>query len=347
MSYDLNVPYEAAASCIKQLIKYGYTGAAITEQVSGKVKGTLNPKPLPFESAASLFSDTKLKQRAKGFKILRRVTVLLTDQREGYTLSGGSLNSFKKFDIVAVQPSTEKLLSQCVDKLDVDIVSLELTRRLPFYIKTAHFRQAKDRGVVFEVQYAPAIEDDSARRHTISNGQGLVRISKGHHLLLTSGASNGQFIRPARNVATLARLFGFTHAQAYASIDNSARQVLYHGEMRTCTNKGVLGVTRISELKPDEAWKVPKPTSALPKSTAVTLATTTSQTPTTNTPTQMTSAVSTASLVPATSATDTPHTPSSAKRAKQQGQQRPQSGGPSSKRKKKKQQKLQKLKQTR
>ena len=31
--------------------------------------------------------------------------------------------------------------------------------------------------------------DDSSRRHIICNGQGLVRISKGHHLLLTSRVS--------------------------------------------------------------------------------------------------------------------------------------------------------------
>ena len=65
---------------------------------------------------------------------------------------------FRHFDLVSVQPATEKLFAvradfqarspyygvwqQCCGELDVDIVTLDMSQRLPFHVKRQQVGQA-------------------------------------------------------------------------------------------------------------------------------------------------------------------------------------------------------------
>ena len=61
-------------------------------------------------------------------------------------------------------PTTEKLFAQCCEKLDIDIISLDLSKRLPFFIKPKQVNVAMDRGIYFEIGYSASIQDQHARR---------------------------------------------------------------------------------------------------------------------------------------------------------------------------------------
>jgi ribonuclease P/MRP protein subunit RPP1 len=85
-------------------------------------------------------------------------------------------------------PLPPPLDSQACSSLDVEIISLELWQRLPFKLKPAVLKAALSRGVFFEVCYAPALREPSARRHLFANAQALVRATRGRNIIVSSGA---------------------------------------------------------------------------------------------------------------------------------------------------------------
>ncbi len=125
---------------------------------------------------------------------------------------GTSSTLFSTFDIVAVTPTTDKLFAQCCERLEVDIIALDLAQRLPFHIRTPQVGQALERGLVFEVSYSAAIADATARRNLLANAQALVTAARGRNILFTSGAERALLARGPYDVANLARLAGLDAA---------------------------------------------------------------------------------------------------------------------------------------
>ena len=55
------------------------------------------------------------------------------------------------YDLVAVQPQTERLFQLACGSLEVDLISLDLSRRLPYRFKPSMVKAALARGLHFEV----------------------------------------------------------------------------------------------------------------------------------------------------------------------------------------------------
>lgn len=64
----------------------------------------------------------------------------------------------KQFDLVAVQPTNEKVLVQACQYLDIDVIYFDLTQRLPFPLKFQPIGVAIDRGVMFELGFASTLK---------------------------------------------------------------------------------------------------------------------------------------------------------------------------------------------
>jgi hypothetical protein len=54
----------------------------------------------------------------------------------------------------------------------VDIIALDLSRRLPFRLRPGPVQAAAKRGVHFEICYAAALRSEAARRHFFANATG-------------------------------------------------------------------------------------------------------------------------------------------------------------------------------
>ena len=104
---------------------------------------------------------------------------------------------------MAAVPTTEPLFDQCCRQLDVDLISLPLAERLPFRLSLPPIAAAIARGVHFEICYAPALRDSSARRNLISNAQQLLRLTRGRNVVLSSGAERPMELRGPHDVANL------------------------------------------------------------------------------------------------------------------------------------------------
>ncbi|XP_020658863.2 ribonuclease P protein subunit p30 isoform X1 [Pogona vitticeps] len=237
---DLNIPYLQEKESLQKLVEtaahLGYSTVAINYVVDYEEKKKEIVKPV---SPAELFSTVPLVQgKSKPIKILSRLTLVVSDPSHCNILRATSTN-IKFYDIFAVFPKNGKLFHVACTTLDVDLVCLHVTEKLPFYIKRPSVNVAIDRGIYFELVYVPAIKDSTMRRYTISNALSLMQICRGKNIILSSAAEKPLQLRGPYDVANLGWLFGLSEGNAKAAVSTNGRAVLLHGETRK-TASGVV-----------------------------------------------------------------------------------------------------------
>ncbi|PKY43037.1 PHP domain-like protein [Rhizophagus irregularis] len=261
MFYDLNLPYPTQPNLAQQqtelrkrvdlLIKFGYQVVAYNHTVTGKLD---KANPIHKFETYNNSPDSPSGQQQK-IEQLSRITVVIEDASQNYGLS--STNSIiSSYDIVAAQPTNEKIFQNVCGTLEVDIVSLEMGSRLPFYIKHGPVGLAIERGVYFEICYAPAIRDSASRRQLISNAQSLVRVTRGKNIIITSEAQRAMELRGPYDIVNLGTIMGMNQAMAKDCISTNCRAVVMHAITRRNTHRAVVSFEPISSLKPNELWKV-------------------------------------------------------------------------------------------
>lgn len=183
-------------------------------------------------------------------RFLSRITVTIDDPA---TLNSSITTATKNFDIIAARPTTEKALQWLGgnNNPDIDILSLDISQRLPFPPRHSLFTNLVSRGVAIEICYAAGIGDTAARRNIISNATGLIRGTRGRGLLISSEAKRTADLRGPFDVINLATFWGLK--QEFGMGDG--RRVLLHSDARRLTHKGAIQVinTQIKESEKTEA----------------------------------------------------------------------------------------------
>ncbi|KAG5440650.1 hypothetical protein PCK2_000238 [Pneumocystis canis] len=208
--YDLNVLWYGSGASqteMKKMIIFlselGYSTIALNYMVYGKItKKIVNPIQLD------------IVQCKKPMRILSRVTVVLD---EG-----------------------EKMFQHACSSMDVDIISLDMSQRLPFYIKHSTVSVAITRGIRLEICYASGISDTNCRRHLICNASALVHATRGKGIVISSEASNLMFCRGGYDIINLSTFWGLSQEKGRNAIGKEARSVIIHGEARKNACKGVI-----------------------------------------------------------------------------------------------------------
>ncbi|XP_039191913.1 ribonuclease P protein subunit p30 isoform X3 [Crotalus tigris] len=204
----------------------GYSAVAINYIVNYEEKKKEIVKPI---TPAELFPSLPLVQgKSKPIKILSRLTLVVSDPSHCNVLRATSTN-IKYYDIFAVFPKNAKLFHVACTTLDVDLVCVDVTEKLPFFIKRPSVNVAIERGIYFELIYVPAIKDSTMRRYTISNACSLMQICRGKNIILSSGAEKPIQLRSPYDVANLGWLFGLSESNGKATVSTNSRAVLLHG----------------------------------------------------------------------------------------------------------------------
>ena len=138
------------------------------------------------------------------------------------------------YDLVAVTPcDVEGLRAIVANANAVDIVALDLSGgRPPVPLRPDVLAPALAAGLYFEVAYAPAIRDATARRFLIANTAALLRATRGAGVLLTSGAATALELRRPADAAALASLAGLSEGASRAALSSAAAAVLARAERR-------------------------------------------------------------------------------------------------------------------
>ncbi|KAM9837827.1 ribonuclease P protein subunit p30 isoform 1-T1 [Aulostomus maculatus] len=199
--------------------------------------------------------------RSWPIRVLNRLTVVMSDS----THFRPNAVEYRQFDLLAVQPTTEKLFHAACMTYDVDIICVPVTEKLPFFFKRAPVNGAVDRGVVFEVSYSAAIRDTTMRRYTIANAISLMESCKGKNLIMSSAAEKHLELRGPYDITNLGLLFGLSEEDAKEAISSTCRSVLLHADTRK-TASGIVYTMKTRQqgaLPPPDceapAAKRPKP----------------------------------------------------------------------------------------
>ncbi|NWI55354.1 RPP30 protein, partial [Calyptomena viridis] len=227
----------------------GYSAVALNHVIDCKEKKQEIIKPV---SPSELFPSLPIVQgTSKRIKVLTRLTLVVSDPSHCNLLRSTSAN-IRLYDIIAVFPKTEKLFHIACTTLDVDLVCINVTEKLPFYFRRPPVNMAIDRGIYFELLYTPAIKDSTMRRYTISNAISLMQICKGK----VSSQSENKIINSVQILLELGLLFGLSESEAKAAVSTNCRATMLHGETRK-TACGVVYTLKKPRKVEEEETTVP------------------------------------------------------------------------------------------
>lgn len=252
MLFDLNVPWPVSGygsrpspqqlttlrNTVATLSTLGYTHIAINFTVDESVKIPLgNPQqinPIAIGDLRAHFGDKFPKLR-----LFTRLTLVVSDPSKFQSLSKIS----HQFDILAIQPTTEKALQLATANLDIDLISINLNSRLPFFLKHKTVGSGLEKGIKYEIAYAGLISgyvSDSmvaasssiARRNFFGNVLQLIRASRSRGLVISSGALQPVQTRNYSDILTLLGTVGLDNSQAKTAVVSNPESVLISGRLR-------------------------------------------------------------------------------------------------------------------
>ena len=218
--YDLNVPQELASTAyLKRLEQLGWGAVAINYTFTGKAPKELCPY---------------VKNPAVGLKQCTRLTFVLDDPQQNFVL--GASESIRSYDILAVRPTTERTFQIACQSLEVDIISLDLSEKLPFNIKHGLVREAVGRGIVFEISYGASVSNTgSKRRAALSAVMHLVRVmGKAKGLIVSSGRVSGEgSLRAPHCARNWVEMVGVKPDSSLTlTVDNAIRIIRHAGDRK-------------------------------------------------------------------------------------------------------------------
>eukprot|EP00455_Lapot_gusevi_P041291 TRINITY_DN4772_c0_g2_i2.p1 TRINITY_DN4772_c0_g2~~TRINITY_DN4772_c0_g2_i2.p1 ORF type:complete len:334 (+),score=50.82 TRINITY_DN4772_c0_g2_i2:71-1072(+) len=261
MYWDLNCVYDekTAAKVAETAIKLGYDGIAFNHttnrRLTNKDACKIKLPQIKPELVQQLSHRSSLRFETKhgAFRQLKRLTVVLeeTAQIQSLNISNPVL---KTYDLIAVKPTDEKLFHLACHQLEVDIICLDMSQKLPFYIKRPSVNRALERGIYFEIQYGDAIRDSKLFRHLVHNIQALTHFTRGKQILFSSESKRPLDMRSPYDVINLAVLLGLTQPQALSAVSSHCTSAVIHAETRQ-TMKGVFQVEYAKDMHPSESWK--------------------------------------------------------------------------------------------
>jgi ribonuclease P/MRP protein subunit RPP1 len=173
-------------------------------------------------------------------KILRRCTIIITDSSQNHRLTALQ----NAYDIVTVRPANQDAFNVACNSLEVDIISLDFTKRLGYHLKPKTCSTAIQRGIRFEICYGPALlqADTSARRNLISNATALIRATRGRNIILSSEAARAVAMRAPVDMINMAVVWGLTQDKGRNALEREPYIVVLNAELKRTRYKGAIEI---------------------------------------------------------------------------------------------------------
>ncbi|RLV94349.1 Ribonuclease P/MRP protein subunit RPP1 [Spathaspora sp. JA1] len=258
--YDLNIPWPvdnytakptpSQITQLKNTIITNYT-LGITHQVinySITVETTKIPINTPHEINPINIATLELGQFPK-LKLFTRLTLVVTDSSKIQHLT----KLQNHFDIIAIQPQTEKCLQLTITNLDIDLISLNLSTRLPFFLKHKIIGMAIEKGIKFEICYNWLISGSIGydgnhanlqliKKNFFNNVLQLIRASRSRGLVVSSGASQPLQLRNSNDILIILKTLGLDKSRGKSCVTVNPERVLVNGRLRIKSYKQTISV---------------------------------------------------------------------------------------------------------
>lgn len=284
MSYDLNIPWPInnydKSPTLQQLTNLrniiitnyslGITHQVINFQISlESVKIPIattnnNINPIPKDQLLN-----ELLPKFPKLKLFTRLTLVVNDSSKLPQL--GKLQNH--FDIIALQPLNEKVLQLSILNLDIDLISINLSSKLSFYLKFKTLNNATEKGIKFEICYSQLISgnnnnnscggyvDDSINANLIkknffNNVLQLIRGCRSRGIIISSGAQNPLQLRNLSDILILLKTLSSSpldlsknNCQKFITIN--PQRVLINGKLKQKSYRQTIVVNNNSDLLQD------------------------------------------------------------------------------------------------
>lgn len=154
---------------------------------------------------------------------------------------------------MAARPSDERTLQQACQSLDVDIISLDLTKKFEKHFKFPMLGTAISRGIKIELCYGQGIlsNDPMAKRNLISNATQLIRVTRGRGLIFSSEAKSVLAVRAPSDIINLASVWGLGTEKGKDGLTKEPRSVVEFARLKRQSFKGIVDIVYGGE-KPAE-----------------------------------------------------------------------------------------------
>jgi ribonuclease P/MRP protein subunit RPP1 len=238
MFYDLNLLYPTSTTpqelsrTLAFSAELGYNCVALTRTLTGRVPANPNADAvsLPIPNVTI----------PKNLTLITRLTFTISDAAQNHRLS--TLQSV--YNIVALRPTNEKALALCCQSLECDLISLDLSVRLPFILKFKTMASALQRGIRFEMSYSPGLvgPGSEARRNLISGATALIRSTRGRGIIISSEARTGLGLRGPWDVVNLATIWGLNQERGKEAVCEEARKVVQLARLKRESFRGVVDI---------------------------------------------------------------------------------------------------------
>lgn len=192
---------------IQNCAKLGYGRVAVERRLGGGRAGHV--VEADYDAVAGLGH--------KGMTVLTRLTFAVADIKDCQAITMNN-EHVRRFDILACEAKSEKTFQHACMTADIDIITMDFSGRLPFYLKFPPVGVAISRGITFEVRYCDAIRDSTARQNFLSNVVALIRVTKGRNIIVSSGTSDRLGLRGPNDIVNLMVLLGLNRDQAKATV---------------------------------------------------------------------------------------------------------------------------------
>lgn len=230
--HDLNLPYTSQtsltlANTLSFASELGYTSLVLSLSITGKLPSTLPLVPLPTIPNSS------------NVTLLTRLTLTISDTSSNHRLS--TLTS--TYNLLALRPTNEKTFQLACLSLDCDLISLDLSQRLPFILKFKTVAAALQRGVRFEICYSPGITGGTdARRNVITGATALIRATRGRGIVIGSEARGVLGLRAPHDVMNLLQVWGLGQERGKEALCEEAARVVRLAALKRESYRGVVKV---------------------------------------------------------------------------------------------------------
>ncbi|KAJ4431426.1 hypothetical protein ANN_20023 [Periplaneta americana] len=155
--------------------------ASVLEQKKKKKKGEVQEKSDPIPAP----SNEDIVQHFKGkLDINQRLTVVISSHMEAHKLSQSA--NAKLYNILAVIPNSQAAFQHACSTMEVDLITFDPNNIGVVKYNRKMYNMAVGRGISFELMYAPAIRDSTARKNIIQLAHSYHAYGKSKNLVVPS-----------------------------------------------------------------------------------------------------------------------------------------------------------------
>ena len=229
---DANARWGGADGWAKKRLTRATTRAGYrTCAIDARVDGSDDAKRPRATARAALEARTRAVRDSEGRDgagTLARCTIAFGEPGELRRAMLALGEDLEKFDVLALEPTSERAFASACANKHADVVSVGAGRRLRYKFTASAVRAATGNRISFELCYGEALRDSNSRMWFFANASALARATRGGRelFILSSGAERAIELRSMYDVVNLATFFGMTEKAARAAMTTNVHAML-------------------------------------------------------------------------------------------------------------------------